>query len=49
MGSFDTVQIADLVGIYILDTLSRFLNLNNVGIHYDDGLIFIPYSNGPLT
>ena len=33
MGSFDSAQIADLVGIYILDTLGRFLNLNNVGIY----------------
>ena len=47
MGLFDFVQIADFVGIYILDTPGRFLNLNNVGI-YKDGLISIPNSNGPL-
>ena len=33
MRSFDSAQIADLVGIYILDTLGRFLNLSNVGIY----------------
>ena len=47
MGSFDSVQIADLVGIYILDTLGRFLDLNNIRIYRDDGLISIPNSNGP--
>ena len=48
MGSFDTGPIVDLVGIYILDTLGRFLNLNYIRI-YGDGLISIPNSNGSLT
>ena len=46
---FDSAQIADLVGIYILDTLGRFLNLDNIGIYRDDRLISIPNRNGPLT
>ena len=49
MGSFDAAQIADLVGIYILDTLGRVLDLKNIRIYRDDGLISIPNSNGPLT
>ena len=49
IGSFDSAQNTDLVGIYILDTLGRFLNLSNIGIYRDDGLIFIPNSNGPPT
>ena len=49
MGSFDSSQIADFRGIYILDTLGRFLNLNNVGIYRDDGLISTPNSTGSLT
>ena len=49
IGSFDSAQIADLVGIYILDTLGRFLNLNNITMNSDDRLIPIPNSNGPLT
>ena len=49
MGSFDCVQIADLAGIYILDTLGRFLEISNIRIYRDDGLISIPNSNGPLT
>ena len=36
-----------LVGIYILDMLRRFLDLNNIGIYRDDRLISIPNSNGP--
>ena len=42
IGSFDSAQVADLVGIYILDTLGRITNLNNIVIYQDDGLIFIP-------
>ena len=49
MGSFDYAQITDLVGIYILDTLGRFLDLNHGGIHRDDRLISIPNSNRTLT
>ena len=47
MGSFDCVQIADQVGIYILDTLGRFINSNSIGIY--DGLISIPNGNRSLT
>ena len=41
MGVYDS---ADLVGIYIIDTLSRIVNLER-----DDGIIYIPESNGPNT
>ena len=39
MESFDSAQIAELEGMYILDTLGRFLNLNNAIIYRDDGFI----------
>ena len=42
MGSFDSVRIADLEGIYILDTWGRFLNLNNIRIYRNDGFNFYP-------
>ena len=48
MGLFNPDQIALLVGIYILDTLCRVLNLDNNGIYRDDGLTSIPNSNRPL-
>ena len=41
--------IADIVDIYILNTLSWITNLCNIGIYQDDGLIAIPNSNIPLT
>ena len=49
MGSSDFALIADLVGIYILDTLGRFLDLSNIRIYRDDGLISIPNRNDSLT
>ena len=41
----DSAQIANLMGniyIYILDTLSRIINPNQIGLDRFDGLIFIP-------
>ena len=49
MGSFNSSQIADLVSIYIFDTLGRIIDLNNIGLYQIDGLISIPNSNGPLS
>ena len=49
MGAYDSAQVADLVGIYILDTLGRIVNLQQVGLYRDDGIIYIPDSNGPKT
>ena len=45
MGSFDTKQF----NRNILDTLGRIINLSQIGLYRDDGLIFIPDSNGPKT
>ena len=49
MGAYVSAQVADLVGIYILDTLGRIVNLEQVGLYRDDGIIYIPDSNGPKT
>ena len=49
MGAYDSAQVADSVGIYILDTLGRIINLELVGLYRDDGITFIPDSNGPKT
>ena len=48
MGNYDSAQVADLVRIYILDTLGRIVN-SQVGLYRDDGIIYIPDSNGPKT
>ena len=49
MGVYDSAQVADLIGIYILDTLGRIVSSEQVGLCQDDGIIFIPDSNGPKT
>ena len=49
MGSYDSAQVADLIRIYILDTLGRIVNIEQVGLYQGDGIIFIPSSNGPYT
>ena len=47
MGGYDSSQIADLVGRYILHVLNRIINSDHIGLYRDDGLIYIPNSNGP--
>ena len=49
MNSFNPAQIADLVGIYISNTLDSFLDSSNIGLYRDYGLISIPSNNGLLT
>ena len=49
MGAYDSAQVANLVGIYILDTLGRIVNLEQVEFYRDDGIIYIPDSNRPKT
>ena len=49
MGGYDSSQIADLVGLYILNMLARIINPQQVGLYRDDGLLYIPNSDGPLS
>ena len=44
MGANDSAQVADLIRINILDTLGRIVNVEQVGLYQDDGIIFIPDS-----
>ena len=48
VGGYDSSQIADLVGLYILNILTRIISHEQLGLYYDDGLIYIPNSNGPI-
>ena len=41
-----SAQIADLVGLYILDTFSRIVNPGQMGLYSFDGLIYTPNSDG---
>ena len=45
----DSAQIADFVGLYILDALGRVFDPASLGLYRDDGLLVIPSSNGPET
>ena len=47
MGSFDGVQLRELVGAIILSQLSRIINNTDMGLYRDDGLIIIRKPNGP--
>lgn len=38
MGAYNCGQIADLVGMYILDNLSSITDTNQLGHYRDDGL-----------
>ena len=49
MGGYDSSQIADLVGLYILNMLTRIISPQQLGLYCDDGLLYIPNSNGPLS
>ena len=49
MGAYTSVQVADLIGIYILGTLGRIVNLEPVGLYRDSRIIFNRDSNDPKT
>ena len=44
MGSFDGAEVCELVGLYLLDKLSKLLGKDNVGLYRDDGLA----ASGPV-
>ena len=41
MGSYDGAEICELVGIFILEKLSKLNDKNNNGLYRDDGLMLI--------
>ena len=44
MGSFHGAEICDLVGLYILNTISTTFTNNNIGLYRDDGLAIIEWA-----
>ena len=46
MGSFDGAEICELVGLFILDTLTKTTEKTNTGLYRDDGLIVLQGKNG---
>ena len=47
MWGYDSSQIADLVGLFTLNILTKIITPEQLGLYHDDGLIYIPNSNGP--
>ena len=47
MGSFDSAEMCELVGLYLLNTIKSLLGSNNVGLYRDDGLAIVHKANGP--
>ena len=47
MGGYNSAQIADLVSLYILNTLSRIVDPIQIGLYHDDGILYIPNNDGP--
>ena len=46
MGSFDGAEICELVGLYVLNILSRKFGAENIGLYRDDGLACFHGING---
>ena len=49
MGCFDSAEICDLVGGYILQQLSQLFEHHSVGSYRDDGLAILKSLSGPET
>ena len=47
-GGYDSSQIADLVGLYILNMLTRIISPQQLELYHNDGLLYIANRNGPL-
>ena len=47
-GSFNGAEVCELVGLYLLDKLSKLLGKDNVGLYRDDGLAAIKSTSGPV-
>ena len=49
MGSFDGAEVCELIGLFLLDNLSKKFGKNNVGLYRDDGLILPKNASGPQS
>ena len=47
MGSFDGMEVCELVGLYLLNMIKPLLGSSNVGLYRDDGLAIVHKANGP--
>ena len=49
MGSYDGVEVCELVGTFLLNNLSHVIYKTNVGLYRDDGLGVFKSHSGPET
>ena len=49
MGSYDGAEICELVGLFILDSLTKKYGKDNVGLYRDDGLILFGGTSSRLA
>ena len=47
MGSFDSAEVCELVGLYLLNNIRPLLVPSNVGLFRGDGIAIIHKANGP--
>ena len=46
MGSYDGAEVCEIVGLFMLDMLSKLFEKNSVGLHRDDGFSISRNYNG---
>ena len=49
MGSNDSSEIAELVGLYLLHQLGKKFGNDKIGLYRDDGSAILPTTSGPKT
>ena len=49
MGSYDGLELRELVGVYILPHLETIINKNEMGLYRDDGLLISRIANDQKT
>ena len=47
MGSYDGVEVCELVALYLLNLLTNEFRKNNIGLYRDDGLSCFQNISGP--
>ena len=47
MGSYNSAEVFELVGLYLLSKLAPLIGTKNVGLYRDDDLAVIHQANGP--
>ena len=49
MGSYDGAEVCELVGLFILNELTKKFGKENIGLYRDDGLALLKGTNGRLA